>query len=341
MTILPTLADLRVIDLAKGPARQVGKLLAGLGAEVVFPDPGTDQDAADELLFDRGKFTFEPTGSSRDILDLATEADLLIASRDLFADGASAQHFAGQYPHLVIVVISEFGLDNTLSDWKGGEAIYQALGGQLSRSGIPGRAPLLAPGSIATQSALTQATFLTLLACFEKLQSGLGQVIDFAMLEGAAQALDPGFGIQGSATSGIAASKLPRGRPEARFQYPIIECRDGYARICVLSPRQWQGMFKWLGSPEEFSDPSFGSLITRYRSTTLIPAIAKLSADRRQREPALARPDPEPCRPQRACAAPFPIVRWKIRKSGRACRACALPRRRQSPPRHRRTDRSG
>lgn len=254
MAIEPPLADLRVVDVAQENAAGIARLLGELGAEVARTP---DVDGA---------------------LELATNADLLITGPDTFADIAAFKAFAEEHSDLVILVVSDFGLGNGFSNWKGGEAICQALGGQLSRSGIPRRAPLLAPGGIATRSAHAQAVFLALLACFAKQAGCGGQIIDFAMVEGAAQALDPGFGIQGSATSGVPASKLPRGRPEARFQYPIVKCCDGFARVCVLSPRQWQGMYEWLGKPEAFADPSFASLIVRYRSPDLVPAIASLFA---------------------------------------------------------------
>lgn len=277
---VPPLSDLRVIDLATGSTRYIGKLLAELGALVLCPRRSGDARHPYDWMYERAKRSLPGHEGAEDLLALAGEADLLIGGQDIFPDRAAARQFAEGYPHLIILVVSDFGLDNAFSYWKGGETIYQALGGQLSRSGIPGRKPLPAPGRIATHSGMTQAAFLALLACYEKRLSGWGQVIDFAMAEGSAQTLDPGYGMQGSATSGVPASKLPRGRPEARFLYPIIECRDGYARICVLSPRQWQGMFRWLGEPEEFADPSFNRLSSRYRSKTLIPAIADLFADK-------------------------------------------------------------
>ena len=278
------LGGIRVLDLSTGQARYVGKLLAELGAEVVTEARQQASCTATDRIYNRGKSALAGTSDSQSLLDRAIDADLLIAAPDTFPDIGSIKDFERRHPELVILLVSDFGLQNDLTAWRGGEAIYQALGGQLSRSGIPGREPLIAPGGIATHSALVHATFLALLACLRKLSSGKGQVIDFAMAEGAAQALDPGFGIQGSATSGVPASELPRGRPEARFLYPILKCRDGFARVCVLSPRQWGGMFEWLGKPEEFADPSFANLLVRYRSQTLVPAIARLFADKTRAE---------------------------------------------------------
>ena len=43
-------------------------------------------------------------------------------------------------------------------------------------------------------------------------------------------------------------------------------------------------MFEWMGQPEEFSDPSFNSMPVRYASKTLLPAIARLFADKTRAE---------------------------------------------------------
>jgi crotonobetainyl-CoA:carnitine CoA-transferase CaiB-like acyl-CoA transferase len=85
--------------------------------------------------------------------------------------------------------------------------------------------------------------------------------------------LDPGYGIAGTAASGRRPNALRRGRPEARHQYPILPCEDGFVRLCILSSRQWQGMFDWMGRPAEFADPSFNDVGNRFASPTLLPHI--------------------------------------------------------------------
>jgi crotonobetainyl-CoA:carnitine CoA-transferase CaiB-like acyl-CoA transferase len=96
------------------------------------------------------------------------------------------------------------------------------------------------------------------------------------------QALDPPFGSEGQAAVGLKrSSELWRGRPRNQQIYPIFPCQDGYVRICVLSARQWRGMFGWLGEPERFADPKFDSIAARYAaSRELNAAIADLCAAR-------------------------------------------------------------
>ena len=242
------LADLRVVDLERGA---VGRLLGELGAEIVHA------------------------------VALIGTADVLIETGEQGLDPA-ALHV--QHPALVILSATPFGTGTRYDAWQATDPVLHALSGSLSRSGLPGRAPLLPPGELALACAAAQAAFVVLLACVHRRRSGCGAHLDFSLLEAASQALDPGYGIAGSASAGVAPDQLPRGRVEARHLYPIIACRDGHVRICVLSPRQWRGMFDWLGRPPAFADPSFATLHVRFASAELVPAIAAHFAGRTRAE---------------------------------------------------------
>jgi hypothetical protein len=182
------------------------------------------------------------------------------------------------------VSVSPFGRGNSCSAWQASDAVLHALSGELSRSGIRGREPLLPPGQLAWQCAAVQAAFVSLQAYFFALRSGKGDCIDFAALDGAMQALDPGFGMGGSATLGRPAHLLSRERPAKGFQYPILPCADGHVRLCLLAARQWQGMFRWMGQPAAFADPSFNKTAARYKSPDLLPALAAFFADKTRAE---------------------------------------------------------
>ena len=64
-----------------------------------------------------------------------------------------------------------------------------------------------------------------------------------------------------------------RGRPKNQDAYPIYPCQDGYVRLCVMSPRQWRGLRRWLGEPEEFQDPKYDVIAARFAAW---PQIGKL-----------------------------------------------------------------
>lgn len=281
------LVGVRVLDLVTGPMGAIARHFAELGADVVRVEPdGGASDRTAGSFVDGVSLDFvaanlgKRAASERRRDALIAGADIVIAPRGAIDVMALRQ----AYPALVMLSVSDFGDSGRFSDWTGSGAVYHALTGELSRSGIPGRAPLLPPGDIGLACAAVQAAYAALVALWQALKTGTGDHIDFSVLDGAGQALDPGYGIGGSATAGVPASKLPRGRPEARFMYPILPCKDGFVRICVLAPRQWQGMFRWMGKPEEFADPSFDKLQNRFKSKTLLPAIARFFAGKTRAE---------------------------------------------------------
>jgi crotonobetainyl-CoA:carnitine CoA-transferase CaiB-like acyl-CoA transferase len=290
------LAGVRVLDCMTGPMAAVGRQFAELGADVIRVEPRDGAaDRREGTIVDGTSLDFVAAnlGKRSAALDLGNADDrrrfeALAADADILIEPGSpeiqAESLRRQYPHLVILTITDFGLKSPLRSWRGSGPVFHALSGELSRSGIAGREPLLPPGDLAHACAATQAGFVALLAYLHRLSTGLGDRLDFSILDGATQALDPGYGIAGSATAGVPASKLPRGRAEARHQYPIIACKDGFVRLCILAPRQWRGMFEWMGRPEEFADPSYDRIHTRFTSPTLLPAIARFFAGRTREE---------------------------------------------------------
>jgi crotonobetainyl-CoA:carnitine CoA-transferase CaiB-like acyl-CoA transferase len=298
----PPLLGVRVIDLVSGPMQAVSRHLLDLGARVTRVRlPGVTGSAAvgpvvggialGTAIATRGarQVTVDPSTAAgrRDWDDLLAAAGILIENT---APGSAAETALGvsairrAHPALVVLSISDFGRDNDFSAWQGTAPVYHALTSELSRSGIPGRDPLIPPGDLPYDVAAAQAAFQALSVYVGRLRTGAGDRIDFAILDGAMQTLDPAFGMTGSAAAGVPLSAAPRGRPEARHQYPIIPCKDGFARICVLAQRQWRGMFEWLGKPGEFADPAYDKLSVRFGSQTLVPAIARFFADKTRAE---------------------------------------------------------
>jgi crotonobetainyl-CoA:carnitine CoA-transferase CaiB-like acyl-CoA transferase len=148
----------------------------------------------------------------------------------------------------------------------------------LSRTGPTSGTPVLPPRGVASATAAVQAAWAALAAYYHRLRCGTGEYIDFSRFEAVVQSLDPPFGSEGQAAVGLKRiSELWRGRPRNQQTYPIFPCKDGFVRICLLSPRQWRGMRAWLGEPERFADPKFDTIAARYAaSRELNEAIAEL-----------------------------------------------------------------
>ena len=284
------LAGVRVLDLTDGLGELGPRYLADLGADVIRVEPPgggrsrslepcADGVSLRYLTHNAGKRAVEadlsgPEGQ-REFLHLAGTAGILFEPGPagwLAAAGLTPQQLRAQFPALVVVSVSDFGWSGPYRDWAGSEQVYLAMAGVLSRSGLPGLPPLIPPGHLASESTALQAAWVAVAAYLQRLQTGAGDHADVSAFEATALTLDPGFGIGGSATGGVPAGGGPRGRPDARHLYPIFRCRDGWVRICVLSPRQWAGMLRWLGDPPELTDPALASIAARHgAAATLLP----------------------------------------------------------------------
>jgi crotonobetainyl-CoA:carnitine CoA-transferase CaiB-like acyl-CoA transferase len=272
------LSGIRIVEGVHGPLAMIGRYLADLGAEVDRFAADSD-DSAEGRAANAGKRV-----RGADLDDPAAKTAIETA-HIVIADAASPLDLAAlrrARPDLVTMTVSDFGTTGPLADWRASGPVLHALSAVLSRSGIRGREPLLPPGDLAYQCAAPQAAFALLGALYRALRGGTGAHFDFSALDGAVQGLDPGFGINGSATMGKPVGLLMRDRPRAGFQYPILRCADGNVRICLLAKRQWRGMFKWMGEPEQFAAPEFDRTSHRYASPDLLPFIGAFFANRRR-----------------------------------------------------------
>ena len=283
MTDIPALplAGLRVLDLAEGKAETCGRLLADLGAEVIRIEPpggaasrrrpplhaGISLHFATHNANKLGvTLDLHDPADRRRLLELVDGADFLIETERpgvLDRIGLGMGSLRERNPSLVIVSVTDFGQTGPYRDWVATNATQIALGGELSRSGVPGRAPVLPPGALADECAAVQAAFAGLLAYVNRLETGHGDHVDCSVYELTAQVLDPGLGISGSARGGMKPHELGRGRPDVRHFYPIFRCADGFVRVALLAPRQWRAMFAWLGEPAEFADPAYDAFPAR------------------------------------------------------------------------------
>jgi crotonobetainyl-CoA:carnitine CoA-transferase CaiB-like acyl-CoA transferase len=290
------LTGVRVLDLTNGKGELGSRLFADLGADVIrVESAATDRSRAQGPLVDGVSLYHEVFNANKRsvALDLAAPEDRavffdrLLPNADIcFTSLSPAEQAAlgiepatllGHNPALVALSLTDFGLTGPYRDWTGTEWTHLAMGGILSRSGDPGREPLLPPLDMALQTASFSAAWAALLAYWNRLETGVGDAVDISVFECVVQGFDPGWGMGGSATGGVPAADGPRGRIDDGHKYPFFACADGAVRLTILSPRQWQGMFAWMGSPEQFADERFNSLAVRFQEAhVLYPAIGEL-----------------------------------------------------------------
>ena len=277
----PLLASLRVLDLCDSTADAVTRLLGDLGAEVVkIEPPGGARARAEPPTLANVSIPFalhnankrsvvldpDSTADRRQLIELTAGADIVVDSGRpgrAAAYGTSCEALADRFGSLVTMSVTDFGGCGPCAGWRATDPVLYAMCSALSRSGPTVGTPVLPPDGIASATAAVQATWAVLVAYFNRLRCGAGDYIDFARFDAVVLALDPPFGTQGQAATVRKNGERWQGRPRNQDLYPIFKCRDGFVRICVMSPRQWHGLRAWLGEPEQFQDPRFDSLAAR------------------------------------------------------------------------------
>lgn len=301
-TSLP-LSGVRVVDFTDGTAGFAGRLLADFGADVVLVEPpegaasrrAQPQHDGHSLRFatahanKRGIVVDVSTAGGREtLLKLTDDADIFLESHP---GGRLAELGVGQHamrernPRLVVAAVTNFGQTGPYRDYKASEAVFTAMSSLLTRSGAPGREPLMPPGELATQTAAVDVAYAALLAYFTAQRSGRGDYLDCSLFDLVVQDLDPGFGMAGTATMGQPLYNMAPGRPDVRMMYPIVPCADGHVRMFIASAKQWRALFTWMGEPDELSDPALEQLLGRFMNWAKIqPAIVSFFADKTRDE---------------------------------------------------------
>lgn len=248
------LQGLRILEVATGVAAPyAGRLLAGLGAEVIKVEP----PAGDRTRFD-GPFPGDVTDPERSglflhlnagkrslVLDLPGErdalgpllegADVLLAGStlgELRAWGLEPGQVAAAHPALVVTAVTQFGLSGPYAEFAGEELIAYALSGYMSLTGARDRKPIKAYCELIQYQAGVHAALGTMAALFARAFAG-GQLVDVAAMEAGTFLLG---GVEQTAyfygrverRNGTRLLGFPR---EHSYPSTIRPCRDGYVHV--------------------------------------------------------------------------------------------------------------
>ncbi|WP_406358222.1 CaiB/BaiF CoA transferase family protein [Streptomyces sp. NBC_00658] len=249
------LAGTRVLELAgMGPGPHAAMLLADLGADVVrVQRPGTPEDPpGDQLL--RGRRYIEadlksPAGRET-VLGLAARADVLIEG---FRPGVTERLGLGpadcsaRNPGLVYARMTGWGQNGPLSATAGHDINYIALTGVLHSIGRAGERPVVPLNLVGDFGGGSLYLVLGVLAALvERQRSGLGQVVDAAIVDGAsglAQMIWSQRG-RGRWSDERGTNRLDTGAPF----YDVYETSDGrHMAVGALEPRFYDELVLRLG----------------------------------------------------------------------------------------------
>ena len=284
------LAGLKVVEMAGiGPAPMCAMLLADAGADVLRidrPSPsglGIDKPVRFDLLArSRRSVAIDlkhPDGIAI-VLDLVRGADALIEG---FRPGTMERLGLGPdiclaaRPSLVFGRVTGWGQTGPLAPSAGHDLNYIALSGALhatGRAGAPPTPPLNLVGDFG--GGALYLAFGMMAALLHARQTGIGQVVDAAMVEGAASLMTMFYGLHAAGIQNCerGGNLLDSGAPH----YDVYACADGlYLSVAPIEGKFRQVLLAAIGvdpaSLTDIDDPAAWAqaksvLAARFREKT-------------------------------------------------------------------------
>jgi alpha-methylacyl-CoA racemase len=277
------LTGIRVVEIGGiGPGPFCAMLLADLGADVLRVDRvvggglvGPSEDHATELL-NRGRRSIavdlkHPEGPEV-VLRLVEQADVLMEG---FRPGVTERLGIGpedclaRNPRLIYGRMTGYGQDGPMAQAVGHDLNYIAQSGALSMIGRrdqPPTPPLSLIGDFGGGGMVLALGIAA--ALVERERSGAGQVIDAAMVEGAALLATPFYGyVQTGAWSTERGTNIvDSGAPF----YDVYETADGrWLSVAAMEPRFYAALLELLGLdaeelPEQHDRDSWPAMKDRF-----------------------------------------------------------------------------
>jgi alpha-methylacyl-CoA racemase len=250
------LTGLRVVELAgMGPVPHAAMLLGDLGAEVVRVERPRTKVDGDVLLRNRSRIQLDLTTMSggETLRALVRRADVLIEGYRpgvMERLGVGPDECLSLNPKLIYGRMTGWGQSGPLAKRAGHDINYIALTGVLHATGpasLPPPPPLNVIGDFGGGSMFLLVGVLS--ALWERAHSGLGQVIDAAMVDGVgilSQMMWSFLG-QGKWSDQRESNLLDGGAP----YYRTYKCADGrYIAVGAIEPPFYEQMLRGLGVSE-------------------------------------------------------------------------------------------
>lgn len=253
------LSGLRVVEFEGiGPAPFASQLLRQLGAEVLrIQRPAVD---GHKLLPIEPKYDFLNRDKAVVELDLKnsndiTEALAIVARADVLLEGfrpgvmerlgLGPDECLIQNPELIYGRVTGWGQTGPLAQNAGHDINYIALTGALNAVGETGRGPVPPLNLVGDFAGGSLYLVIGILAAREELrQTGKGQVIDAAMIDGASHLMS--F-IHGLRQAGFWSLERGANQPDGGFPFnAVYECSDGKYIAVAAAEMKFRMVFSGL-----------------------------------------------------------------------------------------------
>lgn len=255
-------STVRVVELSSPFTRFAGRILVGLGYEVILVEPPAGDPARREL--DGYAFAHWHAGKRSVVLDPDTDQEALedlLASADILLDGRSETGVVRR-DSLVHVRVTPFGVSGPHSAWAATNLTVAAMGGMMAQVGTPDGPPLSLPEGQAEQLAGVNAAIGALLGLRAR-RSGRAPFVDISAQECVAASLEAG------ALAYLHEDRVPGrpGRVHPLVPHGLFTAADGFLGGGLGgSPRMWDETLRWLveeGAQEDLDDPRWSDPVER------------------------------------------------------------------------------
>ena len=288
------LEGIRVLDLTRILAGPYATMLLGdLGAEVIkIEQPGTGDESRNfgpfkndfSLYFmsvNRGKKSLTlnlktPRGIEL-FLELVKGSDILVENfrpGTMKKLGLDYESLKPHRPSLIYAACSGFGQTGPDAHRGAYDMIIQGLGGIISITGEPDRPPVRVGTSISDITAAMFTTIGILSALHHRHQTGEGQFVDVAMLDGMVAILENAvvrYLITGDVPQPLGA------RHPAITPFEAFESADGHVIIAIGNDGLWAKFCEHVNLPDLITDERFRTNALRTANhAELFPILAEL-----------------------------------------------------------------
>jgi crotonobetainyl-CoA:carnitine CoA-transferase CaiB-like acyl-CoA transferase len=288
------LCGLTVVELAEDAGGEfVGQLLAEQGARVIKLEPPQGAPTRRIGPFARGEigpetslnFWYYNSGKLSVTADLAgpdglapllallAKADVFICTlqpRALHAIGLDLDRLTLEFPELIVLSVTAFGLTGPWADYKSSDLIALAAGGPLNSCGYDDHSipPIRPGGNQGYHSVASFANIGVMLALLERQQTGLGQLLDVSMHEACAVNVELANPYWFYPRVQVKRQTCRHAQPSPT-QPALFQCADGrfvYFTLITAEQKAWQALVGWMdraGLAAQLTDPAFADV--RYR----------------------------------------------------------------------------
>lgn len=270
------LQGIRVLDLTRVLAGPYSTMLLGdLGAEVLKVEPPGIGDETRVIPPHRGGESHYFLAINRNkkslVIDLKQDAgkqilyDLLPHCDALIENyrpgvlerlGLGPDRLLAANPRLIVCSISGFGQTGPLRDRPSYDIVTQAMGGAMSVTGEPGRAPVKLGLPMGDLAGGLFAALGILAALQERQRTGRGQVIDVGLYDCMVGLL--GYLAELYLFTGQNPEPVGSGH-QIIVPYGAYQASDGYLVIALHSGNFYRKFCDTIGRPELASDPRFAT----------------------------------------------------------------------------------